>query len=176
MIELRPFDDLAAMAVMSRLDASDRLEAEVTRGAPTNHLALFAEWRSMQPAAVVSIVASAAGQPFALLMLVNTGQSGVASAALLARDHARYRRQLAKFAAAIRREMPAYCAERGIHRVEARAWADHPTASTMLAALGFHHEADMPGFGPSGSATFRQFAWRTPSQPASTNLAPTNLD
>jgi hypothetical protein len=166
MIELRPYDDLAAMAVLSRLDASDRMEAEVMRGAITNHLALFAEWRSMQPAAVLSLVASVAGQPFALLMLVNTGQHGVASAALLARDHARYRRPLAQFAAAIRRDMPRYCADRGIHRIEARAWDDHPTASSLLAVLGFKHEANMPGFGPRGTVTFRQFAWLTPSRPA----------
>jgi len=164
MIELRTFDDLAAMAVFSRLDPSDRMEAEVTRGAPTTHIALFAEWRSMQPIAALSYIASVDGQSFALLMLVKTGQFGVASAALLARDHARYRRPLAQFASAIRRGMPEYCATHGIRRIEARAWADHPTASGLLAALGFHHETDMPGFGPAGTDIFRQFAW-LPSVP-----------
>lgn len=170
MIELRPFDDLAAMAVFSRLDPSDRMEAEVTRGAPTNHLALFAEWRSMQPHAALSYVASVKGQSFALLMLVKTGQYGVASAALLARDHARYRRPLAQFAGAIRRGMPEYCAAHGIRRIEARAWAAHPTASGLLAALGFHHETDMPGFGPAGTDTFRQFAWQSPTTPPDPQL------
>ena len=165
MIELRAFDDLAAIVVFRHLDPSDRMEAEVMRGAPVSHLGLFADWRAMQPAAVLSLVASAAGQPFALLMLVNTGQSGVASAALLARDHARYRLPLGRFASAIRRGMAGYCAERGIHRIEARAWADHPTASRLLVALGFQHEADMPGFGPAGRASFRQFAWLPPSFP-----------
>lgn len=163
MIELRPFDDLASMAVFNRLDINDQMEAEATRGAACNHLALWAEWRAMQPAAVASVVALNRGQAFAVFMLVNTGQAGVAAAALLARDHARHRRPLAQLAATLRRNMSGYCADRGIHRIEARAWADHPTASQLLGTLGFAHETDMRGFGPRGRAVFRQFAWVAPS-------------
>jgi hypothetical protein len=65
----------------------------------------------------------------------------------------------------IRAEMPAFCARAGIHRIEARCWAGHPTAASLLAALGFTHEADMPGFGPGGAATYRQFAWISPAIP-----------
>lgn len=159
MIEARPFEDLAAMAVLSRLDPADQLEAELTRGAPATALSLFAEWRAMQAIRVISHIAYARGQAFALFALANTGQAGVAQAALLARDHAIYRRPLAELALTIRNHMPGFCAEHGIHRIEARAWADHPTASRLLTALGFHAECDMPGFGLTGAITFRQFAY-----------------
>jgi hypothetical protein len=166
MIEARPYDDLSAMAVLSRLDPNDFIEAEVTRGAPTNHLALFAEWRSMEPIRVASFVTFTApdrgGKPFAVFALSNTGQAGVAQAALLARDHQAFRRPLAELAVNIRYRMPLFAAERGIHRIEARSWADHPTASALLSALGFAHECDMAGFGPTGRVTFRQFAWTAP--------------
>jgi len=163
MIEARPFDDLAAMAVLSRLDPADQLEAELTRGASATSLALFAEWRAMEAYREASYVAVSRGRPFALFALGNTGQKGVAGAALLARDHIAFRRPLAELALTIRNHMPEFCADRGIHRIEARAWADHPTASRLLTALGFHPECDMPGFGLTGTVTFRQFAWISPA-------------
>jgi hypothetical protein len=158
-IELRAFEDLAAMAVFNRLDPHDQIEAELTRGQPTGPLGLFAEWRAMQPAAIASFVAHSAGRPFALFMLANTGQAGVAAAALLAARHDLNRLALARLAVALRRNMASFTKERGIHRIECRAWADHPTASRLLDSLGFHLEADMPGFGLSGQIHFRQFAW-----------------
>ena len=163
MIEARPFDDLAAMAVLSKLDHADQLEAELTRGASATALSLFADWRAMEAYRAASFIAYTQGRAFAMFALGNTGQSGVASAALLACDHARYRRPLAELALTIRNQMPEFCAERGIHRIEARAWADHPTASGLLTALGFHLECDMPGFGLTGHVTFRQFAWISPA-------------
>lgn len=161
MIALRPYDDQAAFAVIERLDVSDRIEAEVVRGAPSTHLALWADWRMMQAARVESwvVTTAAGGVPFAVLAIANSGQAGVAEAALLARDHRAFRRPLAALAALLRREMPHWCNARGIHRVEARAWADHPTASLLLARIGFHHETDMPGFGPEGRHVYRQWAW-----------------
>lgn len=162
MIEARPFEDLAAMAVLSRLDVADQLEAELTRGASATALSLFADWRAMEAYRAASFIAFSRGRPFAMFALANTGQSGVASAALLACDHARHRRALAELALTIRNTMPDFCIERGIHRIEARAWADHPTASNLLIALGFHPECDMPGFGLTGQITFRQFAWISP--------------
>jgi len=169
MIDLRHYEDLAAMAVLQALDPNDRIEAELFRGAATTHLALFADWRAMQPVRVGSWVihtsADRGAKPFALLALCNSGQAGVAEAALLARDHRVFRRQLALLAAVIRAEMPAFCARAGIHRIEARCWAGHPSAASLLAALGFTHEADMPGFGPGGAATYRQFAWISPAIP-----------
>ncbi|GHF33235.1 hypothetical protein [Seohaeicola zhoushanensis] len=162
MIRAQPFDDLNGMAVLSRLDPSDLVEASLVRGASVSHLALFAEWRSMVPVSVLNLVLhdhSRAGQPFAVLALVNTGQAGVASAALLARSHRVHRRALAHAALQIRDDMPKFCAERGIHRIEARSWRDHPTAARFLRACGFRHETDMPGFGADGAVTFSQFAW-----------------
>lgn len=150
------------MAVLSALDPMDHMEAEATRGAAVTHLALFAEWRSMEPGRVMSLVLidkRHGRQPFAVLGLSNTGQAGVAQAAMLARDHKKYARALAIAGVLIRRQMPTFCEENGIHRVEARAWADHPTASKFLTVCGFSHETDMPGFGANGAVTFRQFAW-----------------
>jgi hypothetical protein len=166
MIEVRPYDDLTAMAVLQRLDAHDHMEAELVRGAPASHLALFADWRAMQAFRLASFVAitgpDRGARPFAVFALAHTGQAGVASAALLARDHAAFRRPLAEMALRIRTELPATCAASGIRRIEARSWAGHPTAAGLLTALGFEHETDMPGFGLSGTITFRQFAWLAP--------------
>lgn len=169
MIRLRPYDDLAAMAVINRLDPHDQIEAETVRGAPVTALALFADWRAMQAVRLASwVIHTATGQPFALLGLSHTGQAGVAAAALVARDHRQYRRELAAAARMIRADMPMFAAERGIHRIEARAWVDHPRASVFLALVGFRNEtpADMPGFGRDGSAWFRQFAWIAPDLPS----------
>lgn len=174
MIQFAPYDDLAAMQVLSRLDPWDWAEAEATRGAAVTHLQLFAEWRAMQAARVASWVAyddQTRTRPFALLALAHTGQRGVAGAALLARDHRKFRRPLVMLARAIRERMPGYCAEAGIARIEARAWAGHPRASAFLSLVGFHHECDMPGFGRAGEETFRQFAWRMP-EVASPNPSP----
>jgi hypothetical protein len=167
MIELRAFEDLAAMAVFNRLDPHDQIEAELTRGHPIGSLGLFAEWRAMQPAAIVSVVAHAAGRPFALFMLVNTGQAGVAAAALLAARHDLNRHALARLAVVLRQNMASFTAERGIHRIECRAWSDHPTASRLLGGLGFQLEAEMSGFGRSGQIHYRQFSWlsATATQP-----------
>ncbi len=161
MIEIRPYEDLASMAVFRALDVHDHIEAELVRGASATALALFADWRLAQAHAPLSIVAvtGAIGRPFALLTLGNTGQAGVAQGAMLACDHNRHRHNLARLAVAIRRQMPAWCAERGIHRIEARVWAGHPSASLLLFAIGFAHECNMPGFGLTGTEVFRQFAW-----------------
>lgn len=166
MLVLRPFEDLAAAAVLRQLDPHDQIEAELVRGAAIPGLALYADWRAMLGAHVISQVAEWHAVPFAVFALANTGQRGVAQAALLARDHARHRRALAALGAMIRRHLPTEAEARGIHRIEARCWADHPTAARFLAAIGFTHECDMPGFGLTGRVTFRQFAWTcpTPSQ------------
>lgn len=159
MIRVCPYDDDAAHAVLAFLDLHDQIEAELVRGRAAGGLALFADWRAMRGAWEAGhVFLTATGTPFAVGALVNTGQAGVAQAALLARDHARYRRPLAELACRIAVELPALCLARGIHRVEARCWAHHPTASRFLSALGFVPEADLPGFGADGTAVFRQFA------------------
>lgn len=170
MITIRPWEDYAAMAVFNRLDLRDQIEAELVRGASCTALALFADWRAAQAHAPLSLVihSGPAARPFAVLTLGNTGQAGVAEAALLAADHIRHRIDLARLAVAIRRRLPAWCAEAGVNRIEARCWLQHPTAARLLAAIGFVHEATLPGFGRDGRATFRQFAWTRPpfSQPS----------
>lgn len=159
MIDLRPYDDMAAMAVLSRLDPHDHMEAELVRGAGATHLSLFAEWRAMEVARAASFVATTNGRPFALLALANTGQAGVGAACLLACNHRRHRIALARLCVTIRRALPDWCAERGIHRIEARAWAAHPTAALLLSRMGFLFETPLPGFGADGRAVFAQFTW-----------------
>lgn len=164
MIQLRPFDSLSAIAVFRQLDASDQLEAELMRGAATPALDLFADWRGAARGCLLNLVAlTGGGTPFAVLALAHTGVYGVAEAALLARDHARFRRPLAELAVAIRARMPGWCLEQGVHRIEARSWAGHPTAARLLQSIGFDCEADLPGFGPGGRHHFRQFAWISPA-------------
>jgi hypothetical protein len=166
MISIRDFDDMAALSVFQFLDPDDRREAELTRGAASTGFGLWADWRAVRGGHVLSIVAHVSDHPgataFAVLALGNTGQSGVAQAALVARDHSKFRRPLAELALAVRTGMPRFCLERGIHRIEARAWSEHPRASRFLEAVGFTHETDMPGFGADGAVTFRQFAWLSP--------------
>lgn len=163
MIRTIPYDPQTAMVIFRHLDANDLLEAQYTRGQSVDHLTLFAEWHAMQGNCLLSLVVTTGDAqgavPFALLALGHTGQAGVAQAALLARDHARFRRPLAQAALTIAREMPALVVDAGIGRIEARAWSGHPSAARFLRAAGFHHECDMPGFGLSGRVTFQQFAY-----------------
>lgn len=176
MILVRPFDDLAAMAVFHQLDVNDHIEAELVRGVTYTALGLFAEWRMAQAQGPLSLIAGTgpAERPFAVFCLGHTGQAGVAEGALLAAHHDRHRVALARLALTIRDRMPLFAAETGIHRIEARCWGGHPTASRILAAMGFTHEADLPGFGPGGIHTFRQFAWTRPAaSPAHSDPQPT---
>jgi hypothetical protein len=169
MIQLRPPEPLALSAVLSRLDLHDQIEAELIRGRAATGLELFADWWAMRGAWVGSHVFATApsrgAAPFAVGALVNTGQAGVAQAALLARDHARFRRPLAELALRLAVELPEFCQARGIHRVEARCWAAHPSAPRFLTMIGFAREVDMPGFGADGSQLFSQFALYVPPLP-----------
>ncbi len=177
MIQVRPFEDLAALSVFRRLDVRDHIEAELVRGAPYTAPGLFAEWRMAQAQGPLSLVAytSPTGRPFAVVALGRTGQAGVVEAALLAADHQRHRMHLARLAVAIRQRIAAFVAELPepvIHRIEARCWAGHPTASRLLTGMGFAHEADLPGFGPGGTHVFRQFAWTRPLPPPDPETVP----
>jgi hypothetical protein len=170
MIQVRAYDPAGALAVMQRLDPADLAEARLTRGQAATGAELFADWHAMQGARVASwmlLTSPARGAvPFALVAVANTGQAGVAQAAFLARDHRRFRRELVMAAGLIAHDMPAWCTDAGIWRIEARAWAGHPSAARFLAAIGFDLEAHMPGFGPNGAETFLQFAWVNPHRPA----------
>ena len=161
-IELRPWDDHDALIVFRTLDHHDQAEAEAVRGRSATGVQLWADWRSVEQVRIVSILAYAGGAPFAVLGLSHTGQAGVAEAALLARNHRRFRVPLARLAVLIRRRLPRVAAEAGIHRIEARSAAIHPTASLLLQGCGFHLEAIMRGFGADGGQSFRQYAWVAP--------------
>ncbi len=171
-LQLQPWDDLDAMLVFKMLDVNDFAEAEAVRGRRVMGLGLWADWRAIEAARVMSFVAYADDTPFAVMGLANTGQAGVAEAALLARSHHAFRRALARLGRAVRARLPAVAAEIGLHRVEARCSSDHPTASGFLAGCGFVHEADMPGFGPGGGLTFRQFARVFPASSMETTDVP----
>lgn len=166
-IRLQPYEDLAALAVFQTLEPWDHREAEVTRAAAASPLSLWADWRAMQPACALSLVAVTGDRPFAVLALGNTGQGGVGQVALLARSHARFRRPLRELVARIRRGLPDECRARGIHRLEARCWDAHPTAAHLLTLIGFRHECRMPGFG-LGQHDFHQFAWTLSAAPDQT--------
>lgn len=161
MFQLRPYDDLAAMAVLQALDVADQMEVQLVRGQVTGHLALFAEWRAMQAGFIASFIAQTpGGVPFAVFGLSPSGHAGVGVAALLARDHWRFRRPLAELSIEIRKRLARYCADTALHRIEARSWAEHPSAKRLLTAIGFCYEVSMPGFGPAGSVVFDQYAYR----------------
>lgn len=164
MLRVLPYEDLAAKAVIDRLDPADHMECELVRGAASTSLAIWADWRTIQAFRIASFVAVTGETPFAIFGLSQTGQAGVAGAALLARDHHAFRIPLARLAARIRAELPDYIAGRGVNRIEARSWADHPTASRLLFGLGFTAECDMHGFGLTGGVTFRQWAWLSPDR------------
>jgi hypothetical protein len=168
-ISLTAYSDSAAYAVLSRLDPADLAESEAMRGKPSSGLELFADWRALQGHCLASMVVRSGlgltGTPIALFALVGTGQAGIAMAGLLACSHRTWRPELLRLAVEIRRAMPGFAAVRGIHRIEARCWARHPSAYTLLQALGFRHEAHLYGFGPKGTETFHQFAFLPPTQP-----------
>lgn len=164
LVTLQPWSDHAGWAVLGDLDLDDALEAALWRGDDAAPLALFADWRAANGWRAGSWVATGrGGRPFAILGLMPTGAAGVAQAALLSRSHQLHRRELAQLAVTLRAELPGFAAERRITRIECRAHARHPTASRLLEAMGFRHEADLPGFG-GGAIVFRQFAWTKPRE------------
>jgi len=164
-LRVAPYEDLAAKAVFDRLDPADHLECEIVRGQPATPLALWADWRSVEPLRLASFVAHAGATPFAVFGLSHTGQAGVAAAALLARDHARFRLPLGRLAVTIARALPGFAAEHGIRRIEARSHFYHPSAHVLLRGIGFMSECVMPGFGLTGDALFRQWAWLAAEHP-----------
>ena len=173
-VTLHPFDDHGALAVFRDLDPYDLIEAQVVRGDPTvGHIALFCDWRQVQAAAPVSVLLKDRGRPFAVLILANTGQAGVAQAAFLSRDHVKWRRPLAQAGLMIRAHMAQRCRDMGIRRVEVRSLIGHPTAAGFLASIGFHREAVCAGFGDDGAAWFAQYAWPAPPEPQPHHPDPT---
>lgn len=167
-ISADPYSDARAHEVFSGLDADDLREAELYLAQPVNRMGLFALWRSGQGSAlrIGSYVLSARDRTgvraVAVLSCSMNGIAGVGEAAFLARDHGRNRRAMVAAARFIRDGIEAFAAENHLNRIEARCWADHPTAGRFLKAIGFKHECDMRGFGPAGGETFCLFAWVAP--------------
>ncbi|MEO1796605.1 MAG: hypothetical protein AAFR53_06275 [Pseudomonadota bacterium] len=166
-IRIEPYTDARAFDVLRWLDHDDYLEASLVRGQPPQALALFSEWRALEPLRLASYVLTTDCEinprPFAVLGVSLSGMAGVAQAALLAKSHTTYRRQLVTAAREIRAQLPLICAEKAINRIEARCWAHHPTAPRFLAACDFHLEAKLPGFGVEGAVPFLQFAYLPPA-------------
>lgn len=159
MIELLPYQPDLAAAVFRELDAWDMLEAEAARGGPQHYLGLFGDWHAASRQHLASAVLARRGamglRPFAVAALGHTGTAGVAEAAFLAADHRRHRWSIGRAAVQYRPRFLEACRDSGITRVEARCWADHPTAPHFLAHLGFAHACDLPGTGRGGAFTFQ---------------------
>lgn len=163
MIQLRPYDNLSAQAILTRLDPADLAEAALLRGGEVDGLDLFADWRASAAFWIgsrVAVTAPARGsRPFAVVAVTRASAPGIAHAALLARDHGRFRRELVMLARKLAADMPAWAAHHDLTRIEARSWAGHPRAAALLSAVGFRAECIMPGFGPDGREELIQWAW-----------------
>ncbi len=163
-IRVSDWDDEAAFEILADLDVADDLEMTLFRGdgEAALPLVLFADWRAANAGRALSVVAwtGPVGQPrpFALLGVMPTGAAGVFQAALLARDHRRFRSGIVQLVRMMRERLPDVAERQGIRRLECRSWADHPRAGRLLRALGFEREARLAGFG-GGSLTFDQWAW-----------------
>jgi len=159
-VALEQFNPDAALQVLQRLDEHDQLEAELTRGDRADPFDMLASWMGLgaQGAAVFVGRAELAG-PFAVLAIVPSATPGLGHAAMLACDHRFWRRSLVPLVRQIRDGFLAQARAMGLHRIEARSWAGHPTAPSLLRAIGFELEAEMIGFGQSGEINFNQWAW-----------------
>lgn len=161
-VRIQPWNDAPAAGVFRDLDPHDWIEAKIARGGTPSWLTHFADWRAMQGAWLAShVLATQGGTPFAVLAVIATAQTGVAEAAFLARNHTRFRHDISRSAVMFRQRLPDWARDHGLHRIEARCWVGHPTASALLSALGFTLEACMNGFGQKGDQSFLQFAFIT---------------
>lgn len=157
---LVPFQDGAAVHVLRGLDPADRDECVLTSPLMGDHYALHRCWASIPalPGSNHVVMSARTLRPCALFMANPTGVDGVASVALLARDHRKHWRELAELCLCLRSQLPVYAQKMGLHRIEVRCWEDHPTAPRLLRAMGFQIEGVLRGFGPEGQHRFIQFA------------------
>lgn len=165
---LVPWSDDLGRIVFDDLDLHDFREAGVVRGEAVRSMTIWADWRSVRSLRIVDVIAVSrpvhGARPFAVFAIANTGIAGVAEASLLTRAVPTWGREIARLAVHLRRAMPAFCADLGIHRIEARSWAGHPTGGRLLEACGLRLEARLSGFGASGQETFDQHAWTSQEQ------------
>ncbi|SDW15693.1 hypothetical protein SAMN05444336_101269 [Albimonas donghaensis] len=161
-LSMEPLAPAPALAVLTDLDAHDRMEAAFTLG---SHFDAGDALRQLicQEAAgglfftVWRHAPEGGALPFALVGFSPVYMPGCFAGALLARDHRRWRRPLAQLAAAMRADLPAWAQARGVARIEARCWSSHPTAPALLTAIGFAREATVPRF-IDDPAPLQQFA------------------
>ncbi len=174
LVTLAPFNPPDALRVFEMLDENDQLEAEVMRGDKALPYDMLADWMALEKQGAACFVAQVAppyAEPIAVMAIVRGGTPGLGHAAMLARDHRIWRRALVPAARAIRDGFPAQARAMGLHRIEARSWAGHPTAPSLLRAIGFELDAEMIGFGHSGEVNLNQWVWladyipRPPSYP-----------
>ncbi|MEO0859221.1 MAG: hypothetical protein AAFY65_01310 [Pseudomonadota bacterium] len=170
MPRLVPWSDQAALEVFSDLDPHDWNEARIVTGAEPTSLSLWADWRAGRVHRyydfVVLSAPSRGAQPFAVLGVSAGGATNVAQAALLTRVVKDWRRDIAKLAIGLRDAFELWAELDGLHRIEARSWAGHPTGGDLLKACGLSWEASLSGFGADGEERFEQHAWAsTPKAP-----------
>lgn len=162
LISLEPFNPEDALRVLSALDENDQLEAEVMRGDKARPYDMLADWMALEKQGAACFVAQVAPpyvEPIAVMAIVRGGTPGLGHAAMLARDHRFWKRALVPTARAIRDGLPTQARAMGLHRIEVRSWAGHPTAPSLLRAIGFELEAEMIGFGHSGEINLNQWVW-----------------
>ena len=157
-----PWNDADAAKVFTALDPMDQLECENALATSVDGWRLLADWGgnpALRASGRVAYQVHALGRrPFAVCGFAPAGWGNVATVALLARSHTKFATALARLGVQIRNQLPLLAYESGFRRLEARTWSGHPTGAQFLELIGFHHEADMEGFGPIGSETFRQYA------------------
>ena len=169
----RPWRDLSlgplhlwpAMDVLGHLDYSDWWEATLALGREPDGDLLVRELLRREAEGAHAFVVwkhnpGGGATPFAVLAVVQLVAQGVGSACLLSKNHLMWPGPLRMLAYALRRDLPAWAAAHGFHRLEARSWAAHPSAPRLLRAIGFEREARMPGFAANGEA-FDLFALST---------------
>lgn len=157
-------DHAAAAQVLADLDPADRREAELCGVPPGDNFAVHAlvGWREGVRLGATALVAwshvpGGGAEPFALIGASPARAGGVVDVGLLARDHLRFRRPLARLVLLLREKLPEWAKSREIIRLEARSMFGHPTAPMVLGNVGFAQDTVLPHYGVGG-AKFTQWS------------------
>lgn len=162
LVTLDRFTPDAALRVLSNLDENDQLEAQLMRGDSAAAYDMLADWMMLARQGAVCFIGAATApisEPVAVLGILPGTTPGLGHVAMLARDHRFWKRVLVPLAREIRDRLPTQARAMGLHRLEAHSWAAHPTAASLLTAIGFRLDARMTGFGPSGCVYLNQWSW-----------------
>lgn len=161
-ISLTPLEAGPALRVLAAIDAADAMERDLEGHAERPDAEIVADWLAMRAAGGAAMVswdhAPAGGaQPFAVLGAGLRRAGGVCDVGLIARDHRAFRLPLGRLAVLLRETLPIWAESRQVQRLEARCWAEHPRAPSLLRAIGFSLDCDLPAYGV-GRSRFLQFA------------------